>query len=220
MSEAFLSTHQQAARLPDPQRLALEALLSGARQAAAAQAAGVCVRTLQRWLQDQVFVSALHQARSAAWLESSTRLQARACHAVDTLDEVMDCDRPHARVMAARTLLTLTARTFELETVYQRALQVERDLDDYLAGVGPAAPTAAPPAQDLSHNPQSEIRNPQLGTRELPVTLSRPLLEQGLKTRHFATSSVTDSPAGSIPGLSTLLAAFRNRLRQAEGRPA
>ena len=130
------TTHQQAALLPDSQRLALEALLNGARQEEAARAGSVSVRTLKRWLNYPVFVSALHQARSAAWLEVTGRLHARGNHAVDTLQAVMDCDRPHARVMAARALLHLAAKSLELETLYQRALQVENDLEDYLASGG------------------------------------------------------------------------------------
>lgn len=233
-----LTTHQQAALLPDNQRLALEALLAGGDQAEAAGAARVSVRTLQRWLQDRVFVNALHQARSALWLEASSRLQARANHAVDTLQEVMDCDRPHARVMAARAVLTLGNKAFELETLYQRALEVERQLDEYHApgggspgggspgGGSPAGvthPSASAPApyphaghpnaERLMPSAECRTRSPLRRTpnaeRPMPIIVSPSIW----KTRHQA-------PKHDSPGLPALLA--RRLLRGAcpEGRHA
>jgi hypothetical protein len=235
------TTHQQAFNLPDPQRLAIEAFLTGARQAEAAQAARVCVRTLQRWLQQEVFINALHQARSATWIEASTRLQARANHAVDTLDAVMDCDRPHARVMAARAVLTLANKAFELETLFGRALEVERQLDEYQGRTGGGhqggsthpvpAPAGTPqgtaatrfqPAPGFQSvaeavSPNAERPTPKAVSHPFAFSrdfaFSRRVMHDSLTTRHQTTKH-------DITRLPGLLAQRFRRTPQPEGRPA
>jgi hypothetical protein len=139
------STAAQAVDLPDNQRLALEALVSGQSRVHASTAAGVSVRTLQRWFHDPIFQSALHQARCEAWSEVTGDLHSAGHEAVTTLREVLNCDQPRARVLAAKAILHLSARALELESLVTRMTQVEADLEAGFPAENPG-PASTPPA--------------------------------------------------------------------------
>jgi len=160
-----LSTAARAAELPDPQRLALQALLRGASQADAATEAGVGDRTLRRWLHDPDFLAALRQARCELWTETTSRLQRAAALAVDTLCEVMEsAEQPYARVQAARVVLEFTARALDLDALSGRAAQIERDLEARLqseAGVPPPDPEDGRVEGDAGAPPPGEPAGPQ-----------------------------------------------------------
>ena len=86
---------------------AVAALLGGATQFRAAEAAGVCERTIRNWQAQTEFRDALRAGRRAL-LEQSMHLLHQAAHrAIRTLCEVMDDQnaRPYERASAARSIL-------------------------------------------------------------------------------------------------------------------
>lgn len=125
-----MNTDERIEELTDRQRLAIGALLTGMTQAEAAAAAGAGERTLRDWLKQPHFCRALREARSAAWSETTTRLQGSTGKAVETLNAIMD--NPQARgwerVAAARTVLELSRKAAEVDDLSARLAEVEARL--------------------------------------------------------------------------------------------
>ncbi|MET9128619.1 helix-turn-helix domain-containing protein [Streptomyces antibioticus] len=84
---------------------AITALAQGHTTTQAATAAGVTVRTVQRWINDPDFALNVRDARKDLLQHAVGRLAAGAVQAVDTLLEALEDDSTKVRVMAARTLL-------------------------------------------------------------------------------------------------------------------
>jgi len=105
-------TGHLADELRPPQRKALEALLSSASVATAADRAGVSERSLWRWLAEPGFKAALVEAQRELRQAVSIALRSAALVAVETLTGVAvdGSAPPGARVSAARTLLELAYR--------------------------------------------------------------------------------------------------------------
>ena len=114
------------------QGIALNALLAGASQTEAAQAAGVAPRTLRGWLHDdQDFASAYTLNCTELAKSAGRRAQAAAGQALDALVEIAANGEapPAARVSAARALLDQANAATEALDVLARldALEAERD---------------------------------------------------------------------------------------------
>lgn len=106
-----------AFELSPRQAKALEVLVSGGSTSEAATAAGVSVRTIQRWLHREDFKQALRQAQAEVMEALTRRLRALGTRAVETLGQVMG-DKlapPSSRVSGAKCVLESIFRLTELE---------------------------------------------------------------------------------------------------------
>jgi hypothetical protein len=124
------------AALTEDQGRALEVLMRGGTQEEAASAAGSCSRTVRNWLRTAEFRTALNEARTGAWTETTSLLQSHAREAVATLHTVMrdETARGWERVAAARTLLDQTRKAVELDDVQLRLAEVEAQLEEINSG--------------------------------------------------------------------------------------
>src|SRR5262245_36688187 len=84
---------------------AVAALLSERTVAAAAQKAGIGLRTLQRWLQQSGFQALYREARHRALEQSLARLQVLTGGAVSALDGALQSPDDRVRVRAALGVL-------------------------------------------------------------------------------------------------------------------
>ena len=119
--------------LTTKQAAAIAALLEGNNQAGAATAAGVTKRTLQRWLTDPTFTTALREGRDGALRAASARLAALAEHAVTSIAVTMQQPTtPGAgvRLRAADALLGHALRIREHADILERLAQLEKMLDE------------------------------------------------------------------------------------------
>jgi transcriptional regulator with XRE-family HTH domain len=92
------------------QETALHALMSGATQAEAAERAGVARETVWRWLQDDAeFVAALNRIRKGLAEATIDRLRLARFEAIEVLVQLLKCDDPRLRLLAAQTVLRATA---------------------------------------------------------------------------------------------------------------
>lgn len=108
--------------LEPQQERALIALLNAPNNRSAAKAAGVSEMTLWRYMQNSDFQAAYKSARRDALESATARLQAGANAAVAVLLNVAENARysPHARVQAAKAVLDLAYKTYELDTLAER----------------------------------------------------------------------------------------------------
>jgi len=74
--------------LTPKQHKVIEALLSGATRAAAANAAGIHDRTLYKWLQDETFTAELRKAETQAITNAQGALIGRIEENLQILDEI------------------------------------------------------------------------------------------------------------------------------------
>jgi|CXWK01.1.fsa_nt_gi hypothetical protein len=119
--------------LTTKQAAAIAALLEGNNQAGAATAAGVTKRTLQRWLTDPTFTTALREGSDGAIRAASARLAALAEHAVTSIAVTMQQPTtPGAgvRLRAADALLGHALRIREHADILERLAQLEKMLDE------------------------------------------------------------------------------------------
>jgi hypothetical protein len=119
--------------LTTKQAAAIAALLEGNNQAGAATAAGVTKRTLQRWLTDPTFTTALREGSDGAIRAASARLAALAEHAVTSIAVTMhQPTTPGAgvRLRAADALLGHALRIREHADILERLAQLEKMLDE------------------------------------------------------------------------------------------
>jgi hypothetical protein len=110
------------------QATALDALLRGQTNTAAALAAGVSERTLRRWGYEPAFRSALMEARRDAFAQAVGLTARYAPVAVGTLVKVMNDQMasPSARVTAAAVLLKFGREGLELDDLAARIEQLEQ----------------------------------------------------------------------------------------------
>jgi hypothetical protein len=102
-------------------------LLTAPTLGAAAQQAGVGLRTLMRWLTEPPFQQAYRAARAELIAQATSRLQQACGVAVTTLLRVMleATSPPSARVAAARTVLDMSLKAVDLENFEVRLQALE-----------------------------------------------------------------------------------------------
>ncbi|OQA61638.1 MAG: hypothetical protein BWY41_00040 [Candidatus Atribacteria bacterium ADurb.Bin276] len=101
--------------------LAIVALLNQPTIIMAAEDAGISETTLWRWLQREDFSKAYREARKQAVNQAIAHIQRISGEAVNTLREVMNEGRKEtARVTAARAILELTLKAYEIEDLEKR----------------------------------------------------------------------------------------------------
>lgn len=107
---------------------AVAALLTERNLEEAARKAKISTSTLLRWQKEPEFQSAYHEARRAAFGQSTARLQQASNAAATTLLKIMvDPNTPAScRLRAAEAVLTMGARALQLEDLELRLAQVER----------------------------------------------------------------------------------------------
>lgn len=118
-------THKNT-NLTTKQVAAVAGLLAGLTNEAAAGAAGVSRRTLQRWLTEPGFRSALRQAETDLVARAARTMAAGAVEAVELLRSILDDEEqaPRDRIRAAQTLLARLP-DFRLAAVEQRLIELE-----------------------------------------------------------------------------------------------
>ena len=102
--------HDTTAELTPRQEEAIAALLTCASVQEAARRVQIGRTTLYRWLKDETFLTAYHEARRQAMTWIPGRLQRLAGKAIHTLEHILDDPEAPApaRVSAARTVLEFT----------------------------------------------------------------------------------------------------------------
>lgn len=111
---------------------AVVALLQEPTIEKAAQATGVGLRTLQRWLTDATFQEALRKAKADALADATAKLRVASGRAVRVLDEIAnDADaNSGARVSAARCILELGLEAHASEDLQLRIQRLEHQRTD------------------------------------------------------------------------------------------
>ena len=105
---------------------AIVALLNQPTITLAAEDAGISETTLWRWLQRGDFAKAYREARKQAVNQAIAHIQRISGEAVNTLREVMnDGKKETARVTAARAILELTLKAYEIEDLEERLEALE-----------------------------------------------------------------------------------------------
>jgi hypothetical protein len=106
---------------------AIVALLTQRNLEEAARAAGIGTQTLMRWMKIPEFQDAYREARRAASLQSTARLQQASSAAVSTLFMIMaDANAPApSRVRAADRILTHGKHAAESEDIDVRVVVLE-----------------------------------------------------------------------------------------------
>lgn len=112
------------------QRHAVHALAGGASIEDAAAAAGVTTRTLYRWRQSPLFMTALQQADQDAIGEIARTLSAASLRAVAYLVEILNTKKapPSLRLRAASEILKQRGAFFELSNLAERLDALEGQL--------------------------------------------------------------------------------------------
>lgn len=112
------------------QTRALQALLTCPTQAAAAQAAGVGLSTLKRYLADDEFQRQYQKAVSGLIAEAAAQAKQSLSPALSTLREVMESEEQNGqvRVSAARSLLEFGMKLTETTDILTRLTELERQL--------------------------------------------------------------------------------------------
>lgn len=110
---------------------AIMAMLTAPTMKKAAFDAKIGETTLFRWLKLAEFEKAYRQARRQAIDQTISRLQQASTHAVSTLQDVMgDETAPHSsKVSAARAILDISFKAFELDDLGARIETLERQLE-------------------------------------------------------------------------------------------
>lgn len=118
-------------KLSRKKEAAVAALISAPTIAAAAAAVGIHEITLWRWLRQPEFKAAYEEAKRQALEAAIKRLQAVSGQAVETLHEVMTdpTASPHARVAAARTVLEMALKAYELQDLASRVEALETEFE-------------------------------------------------------------------------------------------
>jgi hypothetical protein len=111
--------------LPLKWRKGVEALLSCPTVSDAATAAGVCRRTLDRWLSDPGFLAAYRGAAETVYSRCLATLSTGATEAAETLRACLQAPRPADRIAAAKALLDGAHKIRELCDVEARLAALE-----------------------------------------------------------------------------------------------
>lgn len=107
---------------------AISALLLNPSLPEAAKAVGIGESTLRRWLNNKDFAEAYRKARAEVVRHATVQVQAVMGKAVQTLDDVMSDpgNPPSSRVSAAKAVLDLGVKAWELEEIETRLAALER----------------------------------------------------------------------------------------------
>jgi hypothetical protein len=119
--------------LTTKQAAAIAALLEGNTKTAAATAAGVTMRTLQRWLNEPAFTAELRAGSDGAIRAAVARLSAAADASIEAIENVRDTPTtPGAAVKlrAADALLNHALRIREHADILERLSELERRLNE------------------------------------------------------------------------------------------
>jgi Tfp pilus assembly protein FimT len=110
---------------------AIMAMLTAPTMKQAADQAKIGETTLFRWLKTPDFQQDYRKARRQALDQTISRLQQATTHAVNTLQDVMvDELAPHSsRVSAAKAILDISFKAFELDDLGARIESLERQLE-------------------------------------------------------------------------------------------
>lgn len=116
--------------LTPKQTRALQALLTCPTQAAAAQAAGVGLSTLKRYLADEAFQREYQKAVSGLIAEAAQRGRQSMVSAMGTLRSIADDEGANSqnRIMACRSLLEYSLKLDERENVLRRLDELEAQI--------------------------------------------------------------------------------------------
>lgn len=127
--------HRVMSELSPRQRKALEILVVGGTTAEAATAAGVHVRTVQRWLHRDEFREALKAAQAEVLEAFGRRLRSLGSRAIETLVQVMEdaTTTPSSRVSAAKCVVESIFRLTEWEKMEELEERI-RELEERLGG--------------------------------------------------------------------------------------
>lgn len=127
---AFLARKQRGIQLTPKQTRALRALLTCPTQAAAAQAAGVGLSTLKRYLADDEFQREYQKAVSGLIAEAAQSGRLGMVSAMGTLRSIADDKNVSAqnRIMACRSLLEFSLKLDERENVLRRLDELEAQI--------------------------------------------------------------------------------------------
>lgn len=108
--------------------LAIAALISAPSLVEAATTAGVSVRTLRRWLEDEEFQRAYRKAKGELVGFATGRLKGAMAKAVKVLEDVAEAKEnpPAARVSASRAILELGLYSHEAEDLEAKIAELER----------------------------------------------------------------------------------------------
>lgn len=122
-----MSDFVQKPPLSPAQRRALAALAAGQSKSAAATAAGISERTLDRYLQDARFMDALNRATDEAIRAAAAGLLAGLETAVETLKTVAGDKNEAAgtRVRAAERIIVLAVELWQSHTLAERVAALE-----------------------------------------------------------------------------------------------
>lgn len=121
----------KSGKLSRKMETAIVALLNQPTLTLAAEASGISETTLWRWLQREDFAKAYKKARKQAVNQAIAHIQKISGEAVDTLREVMNNGtKETARVTAARAILELTLKAYEIEDLEERIEALERRMQD------------------------------------------------------------------------------------------
>lgn len=117
--------------LEPKQQQAIIALLTQPTITGAAESIGINPKTLHEWLKQPDFREAYAEARDQTMDQAITRLQQAISKAIDTLIAIMGSDlaKDAARVTAARTILDMAFKAYELEQIAERLTKLEHRLE-------------------------------------------------------------------------------------------
>jgi hypothetical protein len=124
----------KTSKLSTKQEKCIAALIQHPTQAKAAEACGITVRTIQRWLLEPSFAAAFRDAKTQLFAATTNRLRQAGPVAVRTLYQIAtNEDTPPgapSRVAAARALLEFGITHVEIEDVLARLERLEKDRGD------------------------------------------------------------------------------------------
>jgi len=114
-------------QLTGKQGRAIQALLTCPTQAAAAQAAGIGLTTLKRYLSDDEFQREYQRAVSGLITEAAEQAKRSLSPALSTLREIMENEEQNGqvRVSAARSLMEFGLKLVEQSDVLDRLERLE-----------------------------------------------------------------------------------------------
>lgn len=117
-----------AGKMTTKQRRAMAALLDGATNKQAAAAAGVSLRTIQRYRADDGFADELRRRSLDMVGDAAMRLRGTVAHAIDRLRAILDNDaaRPTDHLRAAQLVIDAATRLTETEEILERVEALER----------------------------------------------------------------------------------------------
>jgi hypothetical protein len=110
--------------------LAIVALAGGATIQGAADAAGVCARTVHRRLNDPEFRRRVAEARAAVTDEALGKLVDGSTEAADVLRALLKAEDDRVKLTAARSILELGPRLKEAAELEERIAELESKLEE------------------------------------------------------------------------------------------